>query len=226
VDAVVVAAILMVLLGNLAKGQTASAEPFQLSLWLILGNAALFLVLCIGLLFYLRVVRGLNPAELFGLRQQGFWRALGLACVFIVPTMLVVNIFAANIMEWMKTFWPSGASQDLVEGFRSSTSMATKGLVIVTAVIIAPLVEETFFRGFIYGVIKRYTDSYFAALCSALLFATIHYHVGSLFPLAVLALGLCLAYEITGSLLVPMAMHALFNATSLAIMMFAGDAPA
>ena len=93
-------------------------------------------------------------------------------------------------------------------------------MLIIAAVIVAPIVEETVFRGFIYGVIKRFTDSWFAAFCSALLFAVVHFHIGSLIPLTVLALVLCAAYERTGSLVVPMMMHGLFNGTSIALMIF------
>ena len=61
-------------------------------------------------------------------------------------------------------------------------------VIVVAAVIIAPLAEEIMFRGFIYGVLKRYTDAPFAAIISGLFFAIIHMHIGSLVPLWVLAM--------------------------------------
>jgi membrane protease YdiL (CAAX protease family) len=84
---------------------------------------------------------------------------------------------------------------------------------------VAPVAEETLFRGFIYGVLKRYTDAPFAALLSGLFFAIIHMHTGSLLPLWVLALFFCIAYEVTGCLLAPMLLHSIFNTTSLILMM-------
>jgi len=69
-------------------------------------------------------------------------------------------------------------------------------------------------------VLKRYTDGPFAAIISGLFFAIMHSHVGSLVPLWVLAVILCGAYEITGCLLVPMLLHALFNSTSISVMLF------
>ncbi|HYF37791.1 MAG TPA: CPBP family intramembrane glutamic endopeptidase, partial [Prosthecobacter sp.] len=110
--------------------------------------------------------------------------------------------------------------QDLVEAFRATDNLAVKTLMVAAAAIVAPLVEETFFRGLFYGVIKRYTDGYFAALCSSLLFAVVHFHMGSFVPLVVLAFAFCLAYEVTGTLLVPMLMHAIFNGTSLVFLAF------
>jgi membrane protease YdiL (CAAX protease family) len=49
-----------------------------------------------------------------------------------------------------------------------------------------------------------------------------HQHVGSLVPLFVLALSFTLAYEATGCLLVPIFMHALFNALNIALLGAAG----
>ncbi|MDZ4290232.1 MAG: type II CAAX endopeptidase family protein [Prosthecobacter sp.] len=220
IDVMVVAAIASLLLGGLQAGTAAAAAaaPPQLSPEVLLLNAAVFLAFCAALLVYLVVFRGLHPVELFGLRRYKFFKVLGLAALCIVPAWFFVNISGAVIGEWMKTFWPNDMSQDLVEAFRNSDNLSAKILTVFAAVIIAPLVEEIIFRGFVYGVIKRYTDGYFAAICSALLFATVHFHVGSLFPLALLALTFCLAYELTGSLLVPMIMHAIFNATSLALL--------
>jgi membrane protease YdiL (CAAX protease family) len=89
----------------------------------------------------------------------------------------------------------------------------------LAASVFAPVTEELMFRGVIYGVFKRYTDTWFAALITALLFATVHMHVASFVPLFVLALSLIAAYEFTGCLLVPMAMHAIFNTLMLLAMM-------
>ena len=49
----------------------------------------------------------------------------------------------------------------------------------------------------------------------------VHQHVGSLFPLFLLAIGLAVAYEATGCLLVPIFMHATFNGISLLAMWYA-----
>ena len=56
------------------------------------------------------------------------------------------------------------------------------------------------------------------------MFAIVHMHVGSLLPLWMLAVLFCLAYEITGCLLVPMLLHAIFNAVSIIAMLFVDKA--
>ncbi len=192
----------------------------QASALAILSHICLLLMLCAMLLIYLRVVRGLNPLSLFGLTQLRLPAVLGMAVLFLVPAMILVNGSANLISEWLKTFWPGVQAQDTVQLLQESKDPVTKILMIVAAVVVAPLVEEVMFRGFLYGVVKRFTDGYFAALVSALCFALVHCHVPSFLPLALLALSFCLAYEMTGSLLVPITMHALFNGTSVFFLLY------
>ncbi len=183
-------------------------------------SMAFNLIVCAGLLVYLHRLRGLNPAELFGL-QHMHWRSLGLAVLmFAVITLISVNLVSAATVNWLKDIWPELEPQETVKAFQESGSITFKILVIIAAVVIAPLAEEILFRGFVYGVLKRYTDAPFAALSSSLMFAVIHMHVGSLLPLWMLAVLFCLAYEITGCLLVPMLLHAIFNAMSILGMLF------
>ncbi len=223
-DAVVVAALSLLLLGGLRQaGGGASDEP-ELSAPLVASGIFVQLLAAALLLFYLGRIRGLHAAELFGVRRLSPLRAGAYALLLMLPLLLVVNGVAWAVNAWMQSFWPDLEAQDAVRAFRDSGDTAARAALVIAAVVVAPLVEELVFRGFIYGVIKRFTDAWFAALCSALLFAVVHLHVGSLFPLAVLALLLCAAYELSGSLLVPMLMHALFNLTSLALLLLFPEA--
>jgi membrane protease YdiL (CAAX protease family) len=179
--------------------------------------------MCALLLVYLNVVRGLNLVELFGLRQISPLMVLGIGVALMLPTLLCVGGSVYAVQAWMKEFWPDMSNQETVEAFRACKDPLAKALMVLSAAIIAPLVEETVFRGFFYGVLKKYTDGYFAAICTSLLFAVVHLHVGTIVPLTILALIFCAVYELTGSLLVPMVMHGLFNATSLVVMIFFPD---
>jgi membrane protease YdiL (CAAX protease family) len=185
----------------------------------LVASMVLNLLMCAALLVYLHRIRGLNPAELFGL-QHIHWRTLVLVVlVFTVIILISVNLVSAATLKWLESFWPDQHPQETVRAFQESGSLGFRFLVIIAAAVTAPLAEEIFFRGFVYGVLKRYTDAPFAALASSLMFAVIHMHVGSLLPLCMLAVLFCLAYEITGCLLAPMLLHAVFNSASVIGMM-------
>ena len=93
---------------------------------------------------------------------------------------------------------------------------------ILLATVVAPIAEEFIFRFFLYGVIRRYLGRSIGLIVSALLFAAVHAHLPSFAPLFVLGACFTLAYEWSGSLLVSMTMHAIFNATTLLALAFPG----
>lgn len=177
------------------------------------------LVVTAALLVYLGRIRGLNPAQLFGLQSIDWPRLLKVVLIFSVLCIICVGVVAWLVNSWLQSIWPEMQAQDMVEAFQASTSWGLKGLVILAAVVVAPLAEEILFRGFVYGVLKRYTDAPFAAVASSLMFAIIHMHLGSVLPLTVLACLFCIAYEITGCLLASMLLHMIFNGTSILTML-------
>lgn len=202
-----------------AAGEAATQGPGAVQM---LANVVFLLLVCGALLFYLRQMRGLEPADLFGIRRLPFSRALGWAVVGLLPLLAVVSLCNWATLNWLKQFWPDLAPQDSVKLFLENGDWGTRAIMGMAAVVVAPLVEETVFRGFVYGVLKRFTEPIFAAIISSAMFALAHFHLGSAVPLFVLALGFVGAYERTGSLAVPMLMHALFNGLSLAALVFLG----
>ena len=88
-------------------------------------------------------------------------------------------------------------------------------LLIANACLVAPVVEEVIFRGYLYGVLKRFTGAIFAAFISASLFAVAHNNLPAVLPLWGFALFLTLFYEASRCLWVPIGMHAVFNAVQV-----------
>jgi membrane protease YdiL (CAAX protease family) len=110
--------------------------------------------------------------------------------------------------------------QAIVEMFSESTTLNQRILIILLAVSLAPIAEEFIFRFFIYGVARRYFGRAVGVVVSSLLFAAVHAHLPSFAPLFVLGTCFAIAYEWSGSILVPMTMHALFNAITLTALAF------
>ena len=172
-----------------------------------------------ALLVWFRRVRGLDVGVLFGIRAMPLGKVIGFALGAIAPAFLVVIVVNMGAVELLRGVWPDVSPQQVVKAFETSGSIPVRLLMGFAAVVAAPLSEELLFRGLLYGVCKRFTDSWFAAIATSLLFASVHMHVGSFIPLFALALILVAVYEITGSLLVPILMHAFFNALMLIAML-------
>jgi membrane protease YdiL (CAAX protease family) len=200
-----------------------SHEPAGQQLGSLLMQILFSLVMSVGLVSYLRFYRRLDPAELFGVRNLPLRKVVIFALAAIAPTLVLVGIVNASVSEALQNVWPDASPQEIVKTFETTGSFAVRVVMMFAAVVIAPLSEELLFRGFFYGVCKRYTDMHFAAIINALLFATVHLHVASFMPLFALALVLVAVYEITGSLLVPMLMHAMFNGIMIIAMLVGGE---
>ena len=158
-------------------------------------------------------VRNLPWREALGLRRTSGLGVLGRAGLLIV---LAVPLVAAAITLTRVFLTAAGRGggevQDIVRFLATPGLGAARVVVAVSAVFVAPFQEELIFRGYLYGVLRRYFGITAGVLINALLFAGIHQNAASFGGLFVLAVCLTLAYEWTGSIFVPMTMHALFNA--------------
>jgi len=177
-------------------------------------------VLTIGLLL---AVAGFLRLRRFDLNSLGGFSKIGFFRTAITGGVLILAayplIFLAEVVT-QRLLRSAPQKQAIVEMFSESSTLEQRILIIVLAVSLAPVAEEFIFRFFLYGVMKRYFGRVVAVLASALLFAAVHAHLPSFAPLFVLGSCFAIAYEWSGSILVPMMMHALFNAITLTALAF------
>jgi membrane protease YdiL (CAAX protease family) len=93
-------------------------------------------------------------------------------------------------------------------------------LAVVAAVVLAPIAEELLFRGLLHRALRRRRSLPVAAAISSVAFAGVHVDVAFSQPLALIGLvivgaALAVAYERTGSLVVPVVMHAVYNGVAI-----------
>jgi membrane protease YdiL (CAAX protease family) len=179
-----------------------------------------FWLFVIGTILVSLLLRRMRPADLFGFDRLGFTKVFFWGAGLLISALPLIFASSAVVSSLMHAN-SQNDSQPIMQLFERVGEPAKRIPIILLAVVIAPLAEEFFFRGFLYGVLKRYAGALPALLFTGIAFALIHLHVPSLLPLFLLACVLTLAYELSGSLLVPMAMHALFNAITLVGVFFA-----
>ena len=182
----------------------------------VLPGSLFFPVLVIGVGAFLHY-RGLRLVPALGLDRLGPGRVIGWSLGLVVLAFIFAG--AANLVT-LAVMQGKAEQQPLVNLFRDvarRNDMVAMAKIFFAGVILAPVAEEFIFRGFFYGVGKRYLGPLAGGFASALLFAAFHLSLTAVGGLFVLAVCLTLAYERTGSLLVPIGMHALFNFTSLGV---------
>jgi uncharacterized protein len=147
---------------------------------------------------------GLHRLPTFRVVSLGLWISLGMLAI-IVPVALA----AGGILKWVG--WDPSPQEAIRQFFQAKDGGHLIRLALL-AVVIAPVVEEVLFRGFLQPLLKKSLGPRMALVLTAALFAYVHFHVGSFVQLWVLGLALGLAYECTGSLAVSVLVHAWFNA--------------
>ena len=212
-EALVAALIMSLLVIGLIKGSAPSAS--ELNTRELISNFILTAVIVFVLAAFL-VFRGFDLDALAGFSKVGFVRvaALGAMLLFLAYPL----IGSADIIT--QYFLGHSSRQNIVELFSGSPTMQQRVLVIILAVAVAPVAEELVFRFFLYGVLRRYFGVVVAILINSLLFAAVHQHLPSFAPLFVLAGCFTLAYEWSGSILISMTMHSLFNSINLITLAF------
>jgi len=157
--------------------------------------------------------RGQTPAGALGLGWNGLGRRLAPAlAVFFVAVPLLIGINRGWRWLLIHVGGPSlDASQKLVKQLATSSSPAVALQIIVAALLVAPLAEEMLFRGLIYRLLRKRVRTAVAVPAVGVLFGVFHAPVSVVLPMCLFGGLLCYLYEKTGRLVVPIAIHFLFN---------------
>ena len=109
--------------------------------------------------------------------------------------------------------------QEAIRLFLANDDPWTRAGFVFFAVVLAPFAEEALFRGILLPMLVRRIGSVAGLALTAIGFAALHADLGTFPALALFSVALSLAYARTGTLWVPVGMHALFNAANLVLLL-------
>lgn len=154
---------------------------------------------------------GFNPKTL--LKDTG-WASVNLLAIYPLVIGGVMLVTLAGRLLTGKDF--SIQTHESLEELMRFEQVWVRVLVIVLVAGVVPVMEEMLFRGLMQSAVRGVLGKAWpAVLITSALFASVHSptHIPAIFALSC---GLGYAYERSGSLFRPIAMHILFNATSVA----------
>jgi membrane protease YdiL (CAAX protease family) len=153
------------------------------------------------------VTAGRPWAAQFGLRPTRVWPAIGWMALLYVGFVVFTGLWQLLVEIDEDT--------NLLRDLGADRSALLLALSAVLVCVLAPLVEEFFFRGFFFRALFNWKGLWPAAIITGAVFGAIHLGSsppGALVPLAVLGFGFCLLYWRTRSLYPCIAVHAINNA--------------
>ena len=145
-----------------------------------------------------------------GYEERGSW---AVAAALIVGGVLATTILSTVSDYAYRRIVGPVPTENVVTIFPHTS--AGLALFIVLAVLVAPLLEETFFRGFVFQGFSRSWGPLAGAVVSALVFALWHQQLSVLIPIFGLGLLLAAAFYWTRSIYTNIAFHAVFNALGI-----------
>ncbi|RME41243.1 MAG: CPBP family intramembrane metalloprotease [Caldilineae bacterium] len=179
------------------------ARAWQVDLGLLVSGGEALLVL---------------PAWWLSVRKYGLgWSALGLrpfqAAALGMGCALMLGSFLFNFVYGLFLgLFHLQMQMDLTPVF---AELSEPWLLLVGGAVVAPVAEEIFFRGFVFGGLRPRYGWRKAAVVSAALFALLHLTPTAILPIFLLGLIFAYLYQMSGSLWPSILMHMLTNGIAL-----------
>lgn len=131
-----------------------------------------------------------------------------------VPALILVLMAVSMVLNLLKI---EPAPQPIFTMYLSEERTAVVRVLLLLAVMAGPVAEELFFRGLLYGWLRRRVGIRKGLVISALFFALLHMDAVAFFPILGLGLLFGWVYERTGSLAAPIAIHVFHNGGMLLV---------
>lgn len=136
------------------------------------------------------------------------WSALGIGCGLLIVSYALILLH--NVILMLLGVDTQG--DRILELFAALDSPVW---FILVGVIFAPLVEELFFRGFLFQGFRQQYGWVKGGLLSSVIFGAAHLDPVAFLPTAILGFLLAYMYHRTNSVWVPILLHVLVNALGL-----------
>jgi membrane protease YdiL (CAAX protease family) len=172
--------------------------------------AALIYLLAFAIAFGVPYLIGRRRVDLktLGLTRLMSWTDIGLAPIGFIVYLIITAILLITAIRFIPGF-PADQAQDI--GFRGLTNQMGYFLAFTTLVIVAPIAEETLFRGYLYGKLRGSVPIWVAMIATSIVFGAVHGQWNVALDTFALSMVMCCLREITGSIWAGILLHMIKN---------------
>ena len=173
-----------------------------------------------AVILYFVLVKYRERLSSLGIALKGFYKNVlsGIAAyIFIMPILLVLLILSMLFLDSIGYKSPPEPVFDMF--FEEKRGNVILFLTIFVS-ILGPIIEEVFFRGFLYSAVRKRFGVFLGVLLSGAFFSLLHANIAGFLPIMMLGVLMAFLYEKTGSLVASVAIHILHNSIIVGFVFF------
>jgi membrane protease YdiL (CAAX protease family) len=171
-------------------------------------------------ILYFILVKYRGKISSLGITFKGFYKNVLsgiIAYAFVLPILIVVLILSVLFLDKIGYKAPPQPVFDMfLEEKRSNVIL----FLTIFVSVLGPVIEEIFFRGFLYSAVKKRFGVFAGVLLSAALFSMLHANILGFLPIMILGVLMAFLYEATGSLVASISVHILHNSIIVCFVFF------
>ena len=200
------------------------SPPEQRLAWQTMARLAAYALQLLVVVWYARVWAAWPRSDRDRRRPGAVHAAvLGAATLALwYPAMYVTGIIAAFAQEKIQGAPVQAIAHATLKELAESEAGLTRWMTILLAVLAAPIIEETMYRGLLQRTLAAAGQGpWVRIVLTSMVFALFHINVAQPYALAalfVLSLGFGWVFERTGRIIAPIAMHMVFNALNVILL--------
>ncbi len=174
-------------------------------------NSSVLDTLAVVFIVYFTVIQYKEPLTALGISFKNFLKNVFygiIGYIALAPILILILIIMAIIINITK-YVPE--RQPVVELFLKEKDVTFLAYSSLFAAIAGPMIEELFFRAFMYSALKKYIGIFWSMILTAAIFAALHAHIIGFVPIMALGILLAYLYEKTGTLISSITAHMVHN---------------
>ncbi|MDD4870470.1 MAG: type II CAAX endopeptidase family protein [Kiritimatiellae bacterium] len=191
--------------------------------WILVTQTILFHLPVIALVIALLIRNRTISTGILGYQPRDIISALRRGAVFCLAALPIVGFASLIQNHFLTKAGFMNEPQYVIELFNNPGPLSMKVYLIIVTIITAPIAEEFIFRGIGISVFADKIGMKWSVFLISIAFATIHFNLYSFVPLFTIAMAFSIAYIYTGSLLVSVCMHSVFNTLNIIALVLSGQ---
>lgn len=195
----------------LSDRQLLSANMSNISFIVLYGIQVLLMV---GVVWFIALHKRKGRLRDLGLRYYSIGKTLWYTFISLIAIFAVSFLYVFVMNSVFAIEAPASKIEILVK----NRSISNTVLLVVVA-FIGPVIEEVFFRGFLYSAFKKNWGVLPALFLSSFLFSIVHLQLYSFVPLMIIGWLLAYIFEKTKSLFTAIFLHGVYNLILILILL-------